>query len=194
MIDFLANPSGVIFRASGRRENPDDTAAATREWAKQLSPNMGTRARLAHAPTLVQGVLDGFPDELVRVFSHCCSQEYSPHEASRWHDSQRHYITGKRAARRSSAAAPDLHRFLAARHLCGALARPDLPAQRHRPSSSIDSWGRSSRLGTTVSDGSRCPTLIPPCADFHGPTGSVLTSTQIQVVVVSDRRCQSRTD
>jgi hypothetical protein len=34
MIDSLANPPGVIFRVSGRRENPDDAAAATREGAK----------------------------------------------------------------------------------------------------------------------------------------------------------------
>jgi hypothetical protein len=75
MIDFLTDSSGVVFRGSWCREDPDDTAASTRVGTKQLSPNMGTRAGLEQSPTFSQAVLDRFPDVLVRVFGHCSSQE-----------------------------------------------------------------------------------------------------------------------
>src|SRR5207237_8632104 len=40
----LTYSPGMILRASWRRKNPNNAAASTRVRAKQLSPNVGTRA------------------------------------------------------------------------------------------------------------------------------------------------------
>ena len=68
IIDFLADPTGMILRVSWRGEDPDNATASTLVWTEQLSPNMGTRASLDQAPLFFLGVLDCLADVLVRVF------------------------------------------------------------------------------------------------------------------------------
>jgi len=66
-IDLSADLIGVVASAAGRAEDADDAPLTGGFGAKQLAPNMGTRARFLHTPTIGGRVFDGGTDRFVGV-------------------------------------------------------------------------------------------------------------------------------